>query len=173
LNLETRAAQLHARLPREPHLHNKRALASQARELLEALDADPAEIELMLERHRLELPERPFSLTGEQPPPARDPFVEIGAERPGPHAELNAALLRAEVAAATTAEVDLPTRLALARFADDELQRTAELDAELEEPWGSEPVDVSAYARLMAASASDRIQQLLGERARGDEDAAL
>jgi hypothetical protein len=169
LSLEARAAQLLARLPREPNLHDKRTLASQARELLEALDAEPAGLELMLERHRLELPERPFSLTGEQPPPARDPFVEVGSETPGPHADLNAAVLRAEVAAATAPEVDDATRLALARYADAQLQAIEEPDP----PWGSEPVDVSAYAQLMAQSPGDRVQQLLGEGGRRDEDPAV
>jgi hypothetical protein len=171
LNLEDRAVQYLARLPREPLLHIKRTLASQARELLEALDADPAALELMLERHRIELPERPFTLTGEQPPPARDPFVEVGVETPGPHAELNRELIHAEVAAATATEVDPDTRLALARYADARLQHTAAIEAALEAPWGSEPVDVSLYARLMASA--DRVEQLLGERARSDQDPAV
>ncbi|MEA2123321.1 MAG: hypothetical protein QOI80_103, partial [Solirubrobacteraceae bacterium] len=130
-------------------------------------------LELTLERQRLELPDRPFSLTPEQPPPARDPFVAIGTGSPGPHADLNHALILAEVAAATTAEVDFATRLALARYAEAQLERTAEIDAELEAPWGSEPVDVTAYARLMASAPGDRVKQLVGEGAGRDEDAAV
>jgi hypothetical protein len=80
-------------------------------------------------------------------------------------------MILAEVAAATAAEVDAPTRLALARFADAQMQRTAEIDKELGEPWGTHPVDVSLYAQLMASA--DRVEQLLGERARGDEDPAV
>jgi hypothetical protein len=173
LNLEARAAQYLARLPREPLLHVKRTLAGQARELLEALEADPAAIEFMLERHRIELPERPFTLTGEQPPPARDPFVETGSETPGPHADLNHALILAEVAAATAAEVDFDTRLTLARYAEEQLLRTAQIDAELEAPWGTESVDISAFAQWMALPAGDRVEQLLRERVRRDEDAAV
>jgi hypothetical protein len=173
LRLEALAAQHLARLPREPHLHNKRTLASQARELLEAAEADPVAVDLMLERHRLELPDRAFTLSPEHAPPARDPFVALGAGSPGPHAELNRALILAEVAAATAAEADDATRLRLAHFAERQLARTAEIDAELEEPWGSEPVDVSDYARLMALPAADRIEELVREGGRGDEDAAL
>jgi hypothetical protein len=172
LTLAARAAQHLARLPREPHLHVKRTLAAQARELLEAGD-EPAALELMHERHALELPERAFTLTGERPAPARDPFVELGPEAPGPHADLNAALIRAEVAAATAAEVDDATRLALARVADSELQRTAAIEAELDAPWGTEPVDVSAYAQMLATPLADRVEQLLGEGGGGDEDAAV
>lgn len=200
-SLDALAARAHARLPREPHLHVKRALGTHAREYLETLaalggpapgpvaadlDGDVAAavaagqdlevlvgLQQMLERHRLELPDRPFTLTEAQPPPARDPFVEVGEEAPGLHAELNRALLLAEVAAATAAEVDFPTRLALARLAAEQLDATAALDAELESPWGSEPVDVSAYARLMALATADRVRQLLDEGARRDEDAAV
>jgi hypothetical protein len=172
LSLEALAAQHLSRLPREPHLHNKRTLASQARELLEARDAEQAAVDLMLERHRLELPNRAFTLAPEQPAPARDPFVEHGPEGPGPHAELNRALILAEVAAASAAE--LPDRaLELALFAERQLARTAELDAELEAPWGSEPVDVSAYGRLMALPAADRVEQLVREGGGGDEDPAV
>jgi hypothetical protein len=175
LNLEALAAQHLAQLPREPHLHNKRTLASQARELLEAADADPAAVDLLLERHAVELPERAFSLTGDDgPPPARDPFVELGQETPGPHADLNRALILAEVAAATAAEAgDAETRLRLARFAERQLERTVEIDVALEEPWGTQPVDVSEYGRLMALPAGDRIAELVREGRGGDEDAAL
>jgi hypothetical protein len=171
LNLEALAAQALARLPHEPHLHNKRTLASQARELLEATDAEPAAIELMLERHRLELPERAFTLAPEQPAPARDPFIAIGPEDPGPHADLNRAVILGEVAAATAAE--LPERaLELARLAEAQLQRTAAIDAELEEPWGTEPVDLSEYERLMALPAGDRVEELVREGGRRGEDPA-
>jgi hypothetical protein len=173
LSLEALAAQHLARLPREPHLHNKRTLASQARELLESGGADPAAVELLLERHRLELPERAFTLSPERPAPARDPFVEFGPEQPGPHAELNRALILAEVAAATAREVDADTRLELARYAERQLALTAELDAGLEAPWGAEPVDVSEYDRLMALPARDRVEELLRERGGGDEDPAV
>jgi hypothetical protein len=174
LNIEALAAQHLARLPREPHLHNKRTLASQARELLEAADADPAAVELLLERHGVELPERAFSLTGEEAAPARDPFVELGREAPGPHADLNRALILAEVAAATAVEAgDAETRLRLARLAERQLERTAEIDAGLEEPWGTQPVDVSEYGRLMALPARDRIAELVREGGGGDEDPAV
>jgi hypothetical protein len=173
LRLEALAVQHLARLPREPLLHNKRTLASQARELLEAADADPIAVELLLERHRLELPERAFTFVPEEPAPARDPFVALGAGTPGPHAELNHALILAEVAAATAAAADPETRLRLARFAERQLARTAEIDAELEEPWGTEPVDVSAYERLMALSPGDRVEELVREGGRGDEDPAV
>jgi hypothetical protein len=174
LSLEALATQHLARLPREPHLHNKRTLASQARELLEAAGADPAAIALMLERHRLELPERAFTLAPEQAPPARDPFVAVGPEPPGPHSELNRALIRAEVAAATAAELTDPdTRLALARLAERQLARTAEIDAALEAPWGSEPVDLSEYGRLIGLPIRDRVEELLREGGGGDEDPAV
>ncbi len=174
MSLDELATRHLARIPREPHLHVKRTLASQARELLEAAGAEPAAVEVMLERHRIELPERGFTLTPEQPPPARDPFVAIGPGRPGPHADLNHAVMLAEVAASTAAEsTDDAARLALARLAEEHLERSAAIDAELEAPWGSEPVDVSAYARLMALDPADRLEQLRGERAGSDDDPAL
>ena len=172
MNLATLATHHLARIPREPNLHDKRTLAAQARELLEAAD-EPAAVAVMLERHRIELPERPFTLTPEQPPPARDPFVEVGPEAGGPHAELNRELILGEVAAATAAAMTDPdTRLRLARLADAHMQRTAEIDAALEEPWGSHPVDTEAYARLMRLPLADRLVQLIGEGAGSDEDPA-
>lgn len=158
----TRAAELLARLPREPHLHAKRTLGIQALELLESTGDDP----LMDERHALELPDRPILFTEPQPPPARDPFIEIVS---GARSALNDALIEAEVAAATAAEADAATRLRLARFVVERLDATLEDDA----LWGTEPVDVSRYHQLMALPVADRVVQLLGERDGGDEDPAV
>lgn len=174
MSLEARALGHLARVPHEPHLHVKRTLGVQARELLEAVDADPAAVAVMLERHAIELPEDRFSfLPSADPdaePPARDPYVEAAAG--APPSALNDALVQAEVAAATAAEVpDSATRQALARFAADRLVATADLEGD--EDWGAQPVDVSRYGALMALPAADRVQQLLGEGGGSDEDAAL
>ena len=161
------ATELLARIPREPHLHDKRTLAIQALELLEAEGDDPAALAVMRERHALELPDRPLVF---EPPaqelPARDPFVELV---PGVRHALNDALIEAEVAAATAAEVDAGTRLRLARFAVLRLGDTLDDDAR----WGMEPVDVSRYALLMALPAADRVEQLVGEGRGSDQDAAV
>lgn len=153
-----RAEDLLARLPREPHLHAKRLLAIQALELLESGGDDP----LMRDRHALELPDRPSLLSHDAPPPARDPFIEIG---PGRH-PLNDALIEAEVAAATYAE---RPDVELARFAAARMEATLDL----EEGWGDGPVDVSRYSRLMQMPAGDRVEELLGERGGRDEDPAV
>jgi hypothetical protein len=156
-------AELLARLPREPHLHVKRTLAVQALELLETRDAHPAAVEVMRSRHAIELPDPPSvtpSDVGQVP--ARDPFVEIGA---GTH-PLNDALIEAEVAAATYVETEDP---ALARLAAERMAATVAL----EDGWGAEPVDVSRYGELMALPAADRVQQLVGEGGRRDEDPVL
>ncbi len=160
------AADLLARLPREPLLHVKRTLGIQALELLQAEGDDPAALAVMRERHAIELPERSFTLSPEQDPPARDPFVEIES---GARSALNDALIEAEVAAATAAEVDAETRLRLARFVVQRLDDTLADDAR----WGTEPVDVSRYAQLMALPAGDRVEQLVGEGRGGDEDPAV
>ena len=100
------------------------------------------------------------------PSSARDPFIELA---PGAASALNDALIEAEVAAATAAEVDAGTRLRLARFVVERLEQTLEDDA----AWGTEPVDVSRYFELMALPAADRVQQLVGEGGGGDEDPAV
>ncbi len=165
--LAERAAAHLKRLPHEPHLHVKRTLATQARELLEAEGEDPAAIALMLDRHAIELPDRPTLLFAtDTSAPARDPFVEIGAGPPHP---LNDALIEAEVAAATAADAEPATRLALARLAAELMEDTVAL----EQGWGDTPVDVSRYSALMALPTADRVQQLLGERGGGDEDPAV
>jgi hypothetical protein len=190
-----------ARLPLEPNLHDKRMLGQHAyedalsladlggpvagveppegdlRELLiaelgaAALDEPRALLLRRQERHVLELPSRLI-----EPPsssmPARDPFVEIGTETPGPHADLNQALIVAEAAAATAAETPFATTLELAALAAAKLDETAAIEATLEEPWGTQPVDVAAYGRLMDLPLDDRVEQLLRERTRSDEDAA-
>lgn len=166
MTLTDRALEHLARIPREPHLHVKRTLAIQARELIDAEENDPAAVAVMLDRHALELPDRPtLLLPHEGDPPARDPFVELGT---GPSHPLNEALIDAEVAAATAAE--LPDRAPeLARLAAERMDATVALEA----GWGAEPVDVARYARLMALPAADRLEQLLGEGRRGDEDPAV
>lgn len=190
-----------ARIPREPNLHDKRLLAAHAHENARSLadlggpadgeepaggdlrarlleearraERDEAVVLLVrrLERQALELPPRLI-----EPPahsmPARDPFVEIGTEDPGPHAELNAALIVAETAAATAAEVSFDTKLELAALAAARLEETAAIEAMLAVPWGSEPVDVSAYDELMALPVADRLEQLLREGGGSGEDPA-
>jgi hypothetical protein len=157
----SRATELLARVPREPHLHDKRILVQQALDWLET--EEPAAIAIMRVRHAIELPERAFTLAPEQDPPARDPFIEL---RPGAVDEDNDAVIDAEVAAATALEVDEDARLRLVRFAVERLDRSFAR-------WGTEPVDVSRYAELMALPAADRVVQLVGEGSGGDEDAAV
>ena len=187
-----------ARVPLEPHLHDKRLLAQHAHENAQSLvalggpaegraprgdlraqlvaaasAAEPTEqIALQLrrqQRHALELPPRLIEPPADSTP-ARDPFVELGPERPGAHAELNRMLIVAEAAAATAVDAPFETKLALAALAAARLDATAAIEATLEQPWGSEPVDLSAYERLMALPAGDRIEQLLGEGRGRDED---
>lgn len=205
------------RLPREPHLHAKRALGRHAFEdLLAAGDVsalghlvdvypdplavaaavrgraarlDPVaahqalavltRIRIEQERHAAELPPR---LVDHEPHthPARDPFVEIGEEAAGAHAQLNAALIVAEVAASSAREAD---RLELARIAVLALEETARLDAVLAADgrhWGDAPVDLSAYATAMALDLparlswlGDQVAQLGGEGGGGCEDPAV
>lgn len=186
-----------ARLPHEPNLHDKRLLGQHAHENAQALadlggpqtgelpegdprdllldelraaSADDPQLAVLLrrqERHALELPPKLIE-TPAQTVPARDPFVEIGEERPGPHAELNQALILAEVAAASVVEV--ADKSELAALAAAKLDETAEIERTLPAPWGSEPVDVSAYERLMALPLPDRLEQLRGQARGSDED---
>lgn len=170
----------------------KPALAAAAREDIAALDPVGEEPRLQVltqlahrqERHLIELPPRwgadphgPGGLAVEPAPaaPARDAFVEIGAEPPGRHADLNAALLAAEVAARLAHEhPDLPwsAQLDLMRIVDERLRETAVLDARLVaegEHWGDRPVSLEAFADALA----HQREQLIHEGRRRDEQAAL
>ncbi len=93
------------------------------------------------------------------------------AEQPGPHADLNHALIVAEVAAATALESSFDTTLTLTALIADRMDATAALETEVE--WGSEPVDLSAYERLLALGVDDRVEELLREGAGSDEDPAV
>ncbi len=125
-----------------------------------------------LERHALELPPG-FIVFEAETVPARDPFVEIGPETPGPHAELNRVLIIAEAAAATAADTPLETTLLLTELAAAKLEETVAVERTLETPWGSEPVALDDYEQLMALDIDNRVKKLLREGRRGDEDAGL
>lgn len=152
-------------------------LIARARERLRRLDpiGDEPEFAALtllvrrLERHALESPPRLITFTPNTTP-ARDPFVELGTERPGPHADLNRALVVAEVAAITAADSPLETTLQLTELIAAELDETAAIEAALDHHWGSEPVDLSEYDRLLALPVADRVEELLRELPRGDED---
>lgn len=170
----------------------KPALAAAVRAEIGRLDPVAEEPRLRLlvglahrqERHLVELPPRSGadpggtrSLAVEPAPaaPARDPFVELGFERPGLHAELNAALLAAEVAARAAHEhPGLPweAHVALISVVDERLRETAVLDARLVaegEHWGDHPVSVDAFAEALA----HQREQLVREGRRRDQQAAL
>lgn len=156
------------RLPLEPNLHAKRDIARWALEdAIAQLGGAPEGSEL----HRRRVASRPepaLVLYETDDAPARDPYVEIVAGAP-PH-PLNDALIVGEVAAATAAETHGDTRFALIELAAAKLDETAGIEATLEQPWGTDPVDTSRYDELMALPLDDRVEQLLGEGARGDED---
>lgn len=160
------------RLPREPNLHAKRDLGRRALEDAQALVGREAGDETAMALHARRVAQRPapalvFFQTDAIP--ARDPYVEIG---PGPPSAVNDALILAEAAATTALEA--PTwaaKLALIEVVATQLDRTAALEAD--EPWGAQPVDTSGYDRLMALPLGDRVEQLLREGARRDEDPAL
>lgn len=185
------------RLPLEPNLHAKRDLGRHAHEDAQALDAlggpaddGPADgdllalartrvpadevqaraLALLIRRHeRRPAPALVFFTTDAVP--ARDPFIELG---PGPPSPLNDALILAEAAASTALEAATwETKLRLIGVAAAQLDRTAEIEAGLDAPWGTDPVDTSGYERLMALRLGDRVEQLLREGARGDEDPTL
>lgn len=155
---------------------DKRTLIGQVQDQLRRLDplgdeAEYATLTLLLrrqERHVLDLPPDRFLPPAATTLPARDAHVEIGRERPGPHADLNHALIVAEVAATTALETG---SLDLMALIDERTNATATLEAEV--MWGSEPVDLSAYERLLALPLDDRVEELLGKGARSDEDPAL
>jgi hypothetical protein len=157
---------------------DREALVARARERLAILDAVTDEFRILTElvrrqeRHALDLPPG-FIIHEPETTPARDPFVEIGPESPGPHADLNAALIVAEVAAATAAETPLEVSLRLTELAVARLDETVEIEKTLDAPWGSEPVALDRYDELMGLAVDDRVEQLLGESARRDEDAAV
>lgn len=180
------------RLPREPHLHVKQALARQLAEDAEALQAlggptDPVEGDLapalaariarldpiadgeeletlLLLQRRVERRREPGLVLYEtEEVPARDPWVEIG---PGSH-PVNDALVLAEAAAVTALETPWHTRRALIGVIAAQLEHTAEHE------WQMETVDTSRFAQLLALPLGDRVEQLLGEGARSDEDAPV
>lgn len=180
------------RLPREPHLHAKQALAVQLREDAEALDAlggptepvagdlgpalaariarmdpiaDGAELEtLLLLQRRVQRRRAPGLVLYETDAvPARDPWIEPGR---GSH-PVNDALVIAEAAATTALETPWATRRRLIGVIAHQLERTAEHE------WELETVDTSRYAELLALPLGDRVEQLLREGGGSDEDAAV
>ena len=158
---------------------DKRALIAHAQDRLRRVDplADEQEyaaLTLLLrrqERHVLDLPLERFATFIPDTTPARDPHIEAGVERPGPHADLNHALIIAEVAAATAVESPFDTALTLTALIADRMDATAALEVETD--WGAEPVDLSDYERLLALGVDDRVEELLREGAGSDEDPAL
>ena len=159
---------------------DKRGLIAHVQDRLRRIDplADEQEyaaLTLLLrrqERHVLDLPPERFATFTRETTPARDPHVETGPERPGPHADLNHALIVAEVAAATARRVlPLDTVLTLTALIADRMDATAALETEVD--WGSEPVDLSAYERLLALGVDDRVEELLREGAGSNEDPAV
>lgn len=153
------------RLPREPNLHTKRDLGRWALEDAEIDD------EVLLRRRHASRPAPPLIAYESDDLPARDPYVEISAG--APPSALNDALIVAEAAASTALQTDGPIKLALIRLASAKLDETAAIEAALGVPWGTDPVDTGRYGELMALPLDDRIEQLLGEGARGDEDAGV
>lgn len=162
-----------ALLAGDPYAEIKPALAAAVRAAIARLDpvAEEPRLHVLVrlahrqERHLVELPPRSAadpqgtrSLAVEPLPaaPARDPFVEVGSQSPGLHAELNAALLAAEVAARAAHEhPDLPfqAQLDLVHAVSEHLRETAVLDARLVaegEHWGDRPVSVSGFAEALA-----------------------
>lgn len=121
------------------------------------------------ERHVLDLPPERFIAFAPTTTPARDPQIEPGPAGPGPHADLNHALIVAEVAAVTALQTPFETTVALTALIAERLDATAALETEV--AWGSEPVDLSAYERLLALPLDHRVEELLSEGARSDEDA--
>ena len=158
---------------------DKRALIAHVRDRLRRLDplgdeAEYAALTLLLrrqERHALDLPPERFITFTPTTTPARDPHVEPGPAAPGPHADLNHALIIAEVAAVTALETPFETTVALAALIAERMDATAALEAEI--AWGSEPVDLSAYERLLALPVDDRVEELLSEAGRSDQDAGV
>ena len=160
------------RLASEPDLHAKRELGRQALEDAEARDAVDDRARVL---HELRVSHRPppaLSLYETDAIPARDPYVEVRAG--APPSALNDALIVAEVAATTACEVEeWPTKRALISLAAAKLAETAAIEATLERPWGTDPVDTGGYARALALPLADRLEQLLGDGARSDEDPGL
>lgn len=193
------------RLPHEPNLHDKRALAHQAHDDARSLEdlggprregaapdkraliaqaedrlrrLDPvgdeqeyAALTLLLrrqERHLLDLPPERLIIFEPTTFPARDPHVEEGVGGPGPHADLNAALIAVEAAATTALETPFETTLRLTAFMAERADATAALEREV--AWGSRPVDLSGYERLLALPVDDRVEELLREGGGSDED---
>lgn len=178
----------------DPYADVKPALAAAARAAIARLDPVAEEPRLQVltqlahrqERHLIELPPRSsadpdgvrgVALEPEPAPaaPARDPYVEIGREEPGLHADLNAALVEAEVAARIAHEqpdLEWAVQLDLIRVVSERLRETAVLDARLAaagEHWGDRPVSLHRFAEALA----HQRQQLVHEGRRRDQQPAV
>lgn len=95
--------------------------------------------------------------------PTRDPFVEIGQGGEGAHAQLNAAILAAEVAARTAhenPEAPWDFHADLARVTLDRLASTVAYDKQLAAEgrrWGDEPVALGGWSAVLALDLGGRL----------------